>query len=80
MKRGGPHRNDCCGVGTYSCQLLSHAAGRVFGVDACIADLVSALNAAGIPTVASCCGHGGNGSVALADGRELIIKWPKEKP
>lgn len=39
-----------------------------------IADIVSALNAGGVPTVASCSGHGErNGIVSLADGRELII-------
>lgn len=39
-----------------------------------IADLVQALNAGGIPTVASCSGHGESpGNIALADGRELII-------
>lgn len=39
-----------------------------------IADLVSTLNAGGIPTVASCSGHGErHGNIALADGRELLI-------
>ena len=39
-----------------------------------IADLVSALNAGGVPTIASCSGHGERpGNIALADGRELII-------
>lgn len=43
-------------------------------VDACIAPLVRALNAGGIRTVASCCGHGKRpGRIALADGRELFI-------
>ena len=43
-------------------------------VDPCIAPLVAALNDAGIPTVASCCGHGHRpGTVALADGRELLV-------
>jgi hypothetical protein len=42
--------------------------------DPCIAPIVAALNAAGIATVASCCGHGEQlGNIALADGRELII-------
>jgi hypothetical protein len=48
--------------------------GVVVGVDACIALLVQAINAAGIKTVASCCGHGHRpGTIALADGRELVI-------
>lgn len=39
-----------------------------------IADLVSALNEAGIRTVASCSGHGHRpGNIMLADGRELVI-------
>jgi len=42
--------------------------------DPCIAPLVAALNAYGIETVASCCGHGWRpGNIALADGRELVI-------
>lgn len=44
-----------------------------------IADLVGALNAAGIRTVASCSGHGEReGCIALADGRELVIRTPQE--
>lgn len=43
--------------------------------DPCIAPLVKALNDGGIRTVASCCGHGKNdGSIVLADGRELVIR------
>jgi hypothetical protein len=39
-----------------------------------IVDLVTALNAGGIPTVASCSGHGAQrGNIALRDGRELHI-------
>jgi hypothetical protein len=41
-----------------------------------IADIVKALNDAGIATVASCSGHGGAGSIALADGRELLLRSP----
>jgi len=42
--------------------------------DPCLAPLVSALNMGGLPTVASCCGHGRRpGSVVLADGRELLV-------
>lgn len=43
-------------------------------VDASIAPLVAALNAAGFETKASCSGHGHRpGNIALRDGRELII-------
>ena len=44
------------------------------GVDSCIADLVNALNEAGIYTSQSCCGHGkGDGRIDLHDGRVLFI-------
>lgn len=39
-----------------------------------IADLVTALNASGIRTTASCSGHGeGHGRIALRDGRQLFV-------
>lgn len=39
-----------------------------------IVDLVRALNAGGVRTVASCSGHGQQfGVISLADGRELLI-------
>ncbi len=44
-------------------------------VDACIAEMVSALNKGGIITRTSCYGHGEViGSISLMDGRELIIR------
>ena len=43
-------------------------------IDRCLAPIVQALNAAGIYTLACCCGHGAAmGSIALRDGRELMI-------
>lgn len=46
---------------------------KIVDVDRCIAPIVAALNAGGVPTIA-CCGHGkGPGDIALCDGRELII-------
>lgn len=46
----------------------------VVQVDACIAPIVRALNAGGIQTRSSCCGHGrGPSSILLADGRELTV-------
>lgn len=48
--------------------------GKTFEVDDEIASIVHALNAAGIPTVASCSGHGMRpGRISLADGRELFV-------
>lgn len=42
--------------------------------DPCIAPIVRALNQAGVPTVASCCGHGFcPGWIALKDGRQIMI-------
>lgn len=47
---------------------------RTIDVDSCIASIVKALNACGVVTIASCCGHGIRpGNIALADGRELVI-------
>ena len=64
----------CCDVGTYECQVPMPLNGRRQDIDICIADIVAALNAANIKTMASCCGHGSNnGSVCLEDGRELKI-------
>ena len=48
--------------------------GRRRGIDGCIAPLVEALNAAGLTTIASCCGHGFRpGNIMLRDGREIFI-------
>lgn len=56
---------------------LSHsgkAYERDWGVDSCIASLIEALNAGGVVTTQSCCGHGKrSGSILLADGRELLV-------
>lgn len=48
--------------------------GRMQGIDYCIHDIVAALNASNIRTVASCCGHGTqDGVITLEDGRELRV-------
>ncbi len=49
--------------------------GREQGIDYCIADIVSALNICGIPTVASCCGHGDEtiARIDFTDGRVLRL-------
>ena len=65
----------CCEMGAYTCQIPMASRGRVVGIDYCIADIVAALNAANIPTTASCCGHGEtDGTILLEDGREIVIK------
>ena len=44
-------------------------------VDSCIADIVQALNDAGIYTANCCCGHGSRrGEIILQDGRILYVK------
>lgn len=64
-----------CDVGTYEHQIPMPINGRTRGIDFCIADIVCALNASNITTVASCCGHGKmDGRIDLEDGRILIIK------
>jgi hypothetical protein len=50
-------------------------------VDACLADVVLALNKGGVATTASCCGHGKeSGSILLRDGRELVVRLTAAKP
>lgn len=63
------------GVKTYANQVGIPINGKVRNIDWCIHRIVAALNAAGIETVACCCGHGEQpGIITLADGRELIIR------
>lgn len=65
----------CCGFGEYKCSVPMAINGKVQSIDFCIAHIVSALNAGGILTVASCCGHNKiDGSIVLDNGIELIIK------
>lgn len=48
--------------------------GKERRIDACIAEIIRALNDGGVATIASCCGHFNRwGSIILKDGRELII-------
>ena len=64
----------CCDPGEYICQIPMAIKGKCQGIDLCISDIVAALNAANIITIASCCGHGKqNGSIVLEDGREILI-------
>lgn len=65
----------CCDPGEYKCTVPMPINGRVRGIDFCIADIVAALNAGGVTTVASCCGHGEkDGVISLEDGRELVVR------
>ena len=65
----------CCDFGTCKCTIPMPINGRVQGIDICIADIVAVLNASGITTIASCCGHGKtDGRIDLQDCRILTIK------
>lgn len=67
--------DSCGGSKTYANQAMLPINGRVRAIDWCIHKIVAALNAANIPTVACCCGHGvQDGRIDLEDGRVLIIK------
>jgi len=69
----------CCDFGTYECQIPMPIRGRRQDIDFCISDIVAALNAANIITIASCCGHNKlEAIISLEDGRELIIKNSKK--
>lgn len=59
--------------GKETCVLCGKRPGEA-GIDACLIPIIHALNAAGITTVASCCGHGRRpGNIMLEDGRELMV-------
>jgi len=50
-------------------------------IDSCIADIVQALNSAGVYTSNSCCGHGkAPGVIFLHDGRVLEVKSDVDHP
>ena len=70
----------CCDIGDFSCQVPMAIRGRTVYIDYCISDIVSALNANGIETRASCCGHEKiDGRISLEDGRDIILKNVKNK-
>ena len=53
----------------------------VKSIDACIAPIVSGLQAGGVDMLGSCCGHGsGLGDIELADGRTLLIVDSADAP
>lgn len=68
----------CDGPGgqkTYAHQACLPLNGRVVCIDWCIHQIVAALNAGGVETVGSCCGHGQlPGRIDLKDGRVLRIE------
>jgi hypothetical protein len=71
---GCDHCDTFGGVKTYANQACMPLNGRVVCIDWCIHQIVAALNAGGVHTVASCCGHGRlPGRIDLEDGRTLTI-------
>ncbi|KKK74113.1 hypothetical protein LCGC14_2887030 [marine sediment metagenome] len=64
-------------MGNFKNQIPMPIKRRVEYIDLCIADIVAALNAANIITVASCCGHNKlkTGNIMLTDGRVITIKY-----
>lgn len=63
------------GEKTYANQTVMPLNGKAVCVDWCIHHIVAALNAGGVRTVASCCGHGQqDGRIDLEDGRTLVVK------
>lgn len=64
---------------TYDNQVSMNLNGKVQCIDWCIHRIVAALNAGGIETTMSCCGHGRYpGTIHLADGRVLKIEAENE--
>ena len=62
------------GEKTFKNQICMPINGRVECIDFCIHQIVAALNAGGVRTVASCCGHGKMpGRIDLEDGRTIVI-------
>lgn len=62
------------GEKTYRNQALMPLNGKVQCIDWCIHHIVAALNAGGVRTVASCCGHKEMlGLISLEDGRQLLV-------
>ena len=56
------------------CKPKEHSKRIEIAVDACLADIVQALNNFGIETLSCCCGHGKtDGEIMLTDGRTLVI-------
>lgn len=65
---------------TYANQACLPINGKVRCIDWCIHQIVAALNAGGVGTVACCCGHGDQpGRIDLEDGRVLTITQPQEE-
>lgn len=58
----------CCECGSYDCSVPMPLNGKVRGIDLCVSHMVAALNAGGLATLASCCGHGERPGNIVLDG------------
>jgi len=75
MDTGCDYCDEPGGEKTYKNQVKLPLKGRVRCIDYCIHHIVAALNAGGIHTIQSCCGHKkADGVITLEDGRMLVIK------
>lgn len=69
----------CCDIGTYDHCVTMPVNGKVVCVDYCVSHMVAALNAAGIVTTNSCCGHGKiNSTIILEDDTFLVLMSREE--
>ena len=69
------------GKKTYANQVCMPLNGKVRCIDHCIHQIVAALNAGGVWTVACCCGHGQMvGRIDLEDGRVLFVSRTNLSP
>ena len=70
----GERCDDIAGQKTFAHQAIMPISGRPRAIDWCIHHIVAALNAGGVQTTSSCCGHGKMpGLIMLKDGRVLGI-------
>ncbi len=60
----GLHGAGCVEVS--NSELIQKSNHGSFKMDKCIADIVKALNKAGVKTLGSCCGHGGEGNILIS--------------
>ena len=73
-KNDCPHCDTFGGTKTYENQACMPLNGKVQCIDRCIHQIVAALNAGGVWTTGSCCGHRQQfGFIELGDGRWLTI-------
>lgn len=70
---------ECCDVGSYVHSVPIQTPEKTIYSDRCIAPIVEALNAAGIKTEASCCGHGEIApTVILSDDTWMVLMSRQE--